>query len=85
MKPNVELYIEELVLYGFSPGARHSIGTAVERELSRLFTERGTPPSLAQRREVARLDSGAFEVKPGSKAEAIGAQVARAVYGGLSA
>lgn len=79
----IELRIEELVLRGFAPGDRHRIGEAMERELARLFAERGTPPSLVQGREVARLDGGAFKVEPGSGAEATGVQVARAVYGGL--
>ena len=86
MKPmNLELRIEELVLHGFEPGDRYRIGAAVERELTRLFAKQeGTPPSLARGREVARLDGGVFEVTPGSRAEVIGAQVARTVYGGLS-
>ena len=85
MKPaNLELHIEELVLRGFAPSDRYHIGEAVEHELARLFSEQGTPPSLAQEREVPRLDGGTFEAKPGSGAEAIGAQVAQAVYGGFS-
>lgn len=85
MKPDIELQIEELMLHGFAPGDRYRIGDAMKRELARLFAEQGTPPSLAQEREVARLDGGAFEMKPDSKAEAIGVQVAQAVYGGLGA
>ena len=85
MKPvNLELHIDELVLRGFSPGDRYRIGDAMERELARLFAERGTPPSLAQGSEIEGLDGGTFEVKPGFGAEAIGVQVAQAVYGGLS-
>jgi hypothetical protein len=85
MKPeNVELHIEELVLRGFAPGDRYRIGEAVERVLARLFTEEGVPLSLAQSVDVSRLDGGAFKVASGSKPEAIGAQVAQAIYGGLS-
>jgi hypothetical protein len=85
MKPkNIELHIEELVLHGFALGDRYRIGDAMERELARLFAERGAPPSLVQGSEIERLDGGTFEVKPGSGAEAIGVRVARAVYGGLS-
>ncbi len=84
MKPNIELHIEELMLHGFAPGDRYRIGKAVERELTRLFTEQDMPPSLPQRGEIARLDGGAFELKPGSRAEVIGVQVGQAVYGGLS-
>jgi hypothetical protein len=85
MRSNIELHIEELVLSGFAPGDRYRIGEAVEHELTRLLDEQGTPPSLAQRSDIARLDGGAFEVTTGSGAEAIGVQVGQAVYGGLSA
>ena len=85
MQPvNLDLHIDELVLRGFSPGDRYRIGDAMERELERLFAEQSTPPSLRQGSEIERLDGGVFEMKPGSKAEAIGVQVAQAMYGGLS-
>jgi hypothetical protein len=84
MRPqNVELHIEELVLRGFAPGDRYRIGDAMERELARLLAERGTPPSLARGSGIERLDGGAFEVAHGSKSEAVGVQVAQAIYGGL--
>ncbi len=84
MKPkNIELHIEELVLHGFSPGDRHHIGEAMEHELARMLADRGVPESLAQGGEIASVDGGAFEVAPGSRAEVVGAQVAKAVYGGL--
>lgn len=85
MKPaNIELHIEELILHGFAPGDRHQIGEAVERELARLFAEQGVPASLFQEMEIAHLGGGAFEVARGSRTEAIGAQVAQAMYGRLS-
>jgi len=84
MKPkNIELNIEELVLHGFAPSDRYRIGEAVEQELTRLLADQGVPQSLAQGEEVASVDGGAFEVAPGSRAQVVGAQVARAVYGGL--
>jgi hypothetical protein len=84
MKPRtIEVYIEELVLHGFDLRDRYAIGEAVQRELSRLFAEQGIHSSLGQGREIARLDVGTFDVKPGAKAEAIGTQVAQSVYGGL--
>jgi len=85
MKPvSLELYIEELVLHGLVPTDRYRIGQAMERELGRLFGERGVPSSLAQEDNLERLDGRAFEVKQGSGAEAIGVQVAQAVYRGLA-
>lgn len=83
MKPNIELHIEELVLLGFAPGDRYRIGAAVERELAWLL-EQGEGLSLAQSSEITFLDGGRFEVARDSKAETVGAQIARAVYGGLS-
>ncbi len=80
---NLELHINELVLHGFTPGDRHAIGEAVQRELTRLFTEQGIHPSLHRELEVEKLDGGAFQIRPEARAEGIGAQVGQAVYGGL--
>jgi hypothetical protein len=84
VKRNVELRIDELVLHGFPPGDRHRIGDAAARELARLFAEQGTPPSLGEGGETARLSGGSFQARPGLGADAVGVQVARAVYRGLS-
>lgn len=81
---NVELHIEELVLHGFSPSDRYRIAAAVERELSRLLAEQGTPPTLARGGDIGHLDGGSFGAKPGAGPEAIGARVAQAVYGAFS-
>ena len=84
MKPkNIELNIEELVLHGFAPGDRYSIGEAVEQELTRLLADQGVPQSLERGREIGHVDGGAFEVAPDSRGQVVGAQVAKAVCGGL--
>jgi hypothetical protein len=84
MKPaGIEVNIEELVLHGFSPGDRYQIGEALEGELARLLADGGLPSGLERGGEVERLDGGEFRAKQGSKAESIGAQVARSVYGGM--
>jgi len=80
---SVALHVEELVLMGFSPAERYQIGEAIERELTKLFIERGAPHAITRGGEIARLDGGAFEVRANSSAEMIGAQVANAIYGGL--
>jgi hypothetical protein len=79
----LDLQIEELVLHGFPVAERYRIGAAVEAELARLFAERGVPPLLAQGGEVGYLDGGSFSAAPGLRAEVVGGQVARALYGGL--
>jgi hypothetical protein len=81
---SVDLQIDELVLDGFSIADRHAISDAVERELARLFAEKGAPPSITYPSETAQVDGGLLETDPTSPAEAIGARVARAIYGGLN-
>ncbi len=83
-RASIELHIEELVLHGFAPGERYRIGEAVERELARLLTEQGAPHLFSGNVELAQIDAGEFNVKQNAKSELIGAQVAQAVYGGMS-
>ena len=85
MKPaRIDLHIEELVLHGFAPGDRHVIGEAVEHELARLLTERGLASSPIASRESARVNGGDVHIAPDAKASSVGAQVAQAVYGGVT-
>jgi hypothetical protein len=79
----IHLHIEELVLHGFAPGDRHRIGEAVQLELTRLFTEEATPPALAKSAAIDQLNGGTFQMTSAPRPEATGAQVARAVFGGL--
>ena len=83
MTPHVRLRIEELVLEGFAPGDRYRIGEAVERELARLLSEQGAPGALAAGAEASWLAAPSFELAPESGPDAVGSQVAAAVYGGL--
>lgn len=79
----IELQINLLVLHGFAPADRAAIAAAVERELGRMIAAGGAAHGWAQGRDVASVDGGAFEVAPGAGAEAVGAQVARAIVGGI--
>lgn len=81
---NIELYIDNLVLHGLAYDDRYLIGTAIERELNRLFAERGAPPLLAREGDFSRLDGGVFDTTPGAKAELVGMQVAQKIYGSLN-
>jgi hypothetical protein len=80
---NIEPNIDELVLHGFLPGDRYRIGEVVEQELSQLFAERDLPSSLIDGGKIDHLDGGEFEAAQGSRPEAIGTQVAQAVYRGV--
>ena len=79
----IHLHIEELVLHGFPSGDRHRIGDALQIELARLFSEGQPPPALAENAEIDRLDGGTFQTTRAARPEVTGAQVARAVFGGL--
>jgi len=84
MKPQrIEVNIGELVLDGFEPGDRYGIGEAVERELTRLFVEKGVPPGLAKGGDIPRLQGGKIEMMADSKAAMVGVNIAKSVYGGL--
>jgi len=79
----VEVFIEELVLHGFSPGDRYRLGDAVEQEMARLLTEGGPPRSWAQGTDQAFLDCGRIELDSATPADKIGTRLAEAVVGGL--
>jgi hypothetical protein len=83
MIPNVEVFIDELVLHGFAPGDRFDIGDVVEHELARLIREHDMSSLSVNAVALERLDGGAFNVNSGSKAFTIGNQIAQAVHRGL--
>lgn len=80
---NIELHIEELVLHGFAHKDQARIQRAIEQELTRLLTQQGIPNLLSQSNEIHRLNGGSFNVKAGMGVDAIGSQVAQAIYGGM--
>lgn len=80
---SIQLHIEELVLHGFSRGDRDRIGAAIQQELTRLLTEQGIPPSLAQSGQIGQLNGGKFEMTAGIRPEVAGIQIAQSIYGGL--
>ncbi len=83
-RPSVNFHIDELVLHGFEPGQRYAIGDAMQRELTRLFTEEGAPVAITDDLEIAHLNGGVIDVGPSANGEATGIQLARKIYGGLA-
>ncbi len=81
---NIELHINELVLYGFERGDRYRIGEALQQELLRQLSEQGLAQGLLQQGHAPRLDAGAIQLQQGDHAETIGRQVAQAVYASVS-
>lgn len=77
----ISLHIDELVLHGVPSAHREQVGEAVRQELTRLLAQGGIPPGLSG--AVPRLDAGSVQLTPGAAPDAMGAQVAQAVYSGL--
>jgi hypothetical protein len=81
---SVKLHIEQLVLHGFDASNRYRIGESFEREMARLFTQRGVNSGIRMPVELARLDGIQLQLEPNCKSEVIGTQLARAIYRGLN-
>lgn len=82
---NVNLNIERLVLEGFRlrPGDDALVRAAVERELTRLLTERGVSPQLLSGGAVPRFAAGDMRLSGGESPRQVGTEIARALYGGI--
>ncbi|MDX1546710.1 MAG: hypothetical protein R3247_06970 [Rhodothermales bacterium] len=80
----IDLRIDELVLDGLDGVNASHVGAVVQRELARLLTAHGVPPAWRQDGGAPRVDAGSITLAPGAPADAVGAQVARAVYGSMT-
>jgi hypothetical protein len=85
MKPaRVEILVDELVLHGFSPAERYAIAESLARELQQLVAA-GNPGELAGLGNSSVLRANNVTLSAGTKSPAVGAQVAGAVHGSLTA
>jgi len=76
----IDVYIEELVLYCFAPEMRWQIGDALETKLRGLLAEKGVPDSWLSNPE--RMDAGTIRATGLTKPITAGAQIAGAIYQG---
>ena len=81
MRPRVEIVIDELVLHGYSPAERYTIGNSLSRELERLVMEQGFQPHESM--DIPMLRAAPINLPANSKPGQVGSHVAQAVYGGL--
>lgn len=82
---NINLHIERLVLDSIeiAPEQRPILQAAVESELSRLLTQRGLSPHLAQGVTVPRLSAPDMQMASTSSPTELGQQIAQSFYGGI--
>jgi hypothetical protein len=80
MHHDVELYIDELVLHGFSVHDRYAIAEAVQSELTRYFMEQGLPSSFTQQTDIPSLKTNSFNFQLQSSDVTLGNSIADSVY-----
>ncbi len=81
---DINLHIDELMLPSVNPTDRYRILAAVERELTRLLTERGIGPHLLRNLSAATLDSGKLDTTLDANPEATGVRIAQSIYSSFS-
>ena len=79
----IELRIDAIVCDGFDPVDRHAFGRAVERNLTRLLSERGVPAGLSQNRDIRAIVAPEIALPAAATPDAIAQELARAIYDGL--
>jgi hypothetical protein len=79
----IELEIEELILRDVPSALRPHLAEVIKQELARLLLEQGLPPSLAQGGNVSDIAIGPVRIAEHARAEVVGSQIARSVYGQL--
>jgi hypothetical protein len=79
----VKVDIERLALTGFNRADKYQIAIAIENELARLLSEKGTPSLLEKDHDISRLSLVPMVLTQNSKAPQIGIEVARQLYVGL--
>ena len=80
----IELHIEELILYGFKHADRQRIAEALQEELTRLLKENKLPEIFEQQGEHPHLNGGSLVIHTGERPEAAGAGIGQAVYQGIA-
>jgi hypothetical protein len=81
---NINFHIEQLVLDGVNigPGQRYLLQSMVTTELTRMLTEGGVSPCLAQGIALPRLPTVDIQLTGNIPAQ-LGQQIAQSVYGGI--
>ena len=84
MPHDIELYIDELILHGFSVHDRYAIAEAVQIELTRRFTEQGVPTSFTQQIDIPSLRTKSFNFQQHTSDVTLGNSIADSVYKGFT-
>ncbi len=80
----IELHIEELILYGFKHADRQRIAEAVQEELTRLLKENKLPEIFERHGEHPHIHGGPLVIHTGERPEATGGGIGQALYQGIA-
>lgn len=79
----INIHIDNLVIHGFDRIERDQVGSAVQKELSRLISEQGLPSALKKSQTIGNLNAGEFRTGKSSSPRNVGIQVAQKIYRGM--
>jgi len=81
---NITLHIDRLVLDGvnIAPNHLHLLQASLEAELTRLLTDEGLSPSLAQGTALPGISAGHIHLTNNNPTH-LGRQIAQSVYEGI--
>jgi hypothetical protein len=77
---DIALQIDSLVIEGADPSHKERIVGALEKELTRLFSEKGAAREMAVKGDVAKIDAGALKGNPAGRPGVIGTRAAQNIY-----
>ncbi len=79
----VIVHIDSLVLKGFRHEDRHAIAAGLQQELTGIFADPKAVQQWTSRGDVSQLRIGSVPIKPDSKPQRIGGQVAQGISRGV--
>ena len=82
---SIRVYIERVILEGIPVDHTRGLRKAMERELTRLFSEGGLRNELRGGGALPQLRAGAITLDGGRHPQRLGTQLAGAVYRGIGA
>lgn len=80
MNQEIEIYIDELVLHGYSLSDRYDISEALQNELSRLIIAQGLPISFLRNVNIPSIKNVSFQQSRNMNSEMVGGQIAESLY-----
>lgn len=81
MKPNIEIYIDKIVLHGYDKKQGREISAALEQQLRTLLKENGLTADFVKDAYIRKMDGGQLEA---GKSQQIGAGIANNIYNSIN-